>query len=215
MFAQPRALTILYTYYGQKDRIAGIIAEKHPDTRVIIIDDGSPEPLEKIDGIDVYRVLVDIPWNMPGAKNLGFHVSDGWIVCSDIDHLITKENAEEIIQLKKERGTMYYLGRCDVVTKDIDDIWNTFCIHKDDFVLVGGYDEDFSGNYGFDDLLFLRHCRNNLNVQEVRNIKVKLFHNAGVKTLNRDSKHNAGLIELKKNTFRNNNDRMRFKWAAV
>jgi predicted glycosyltransferase involved in capsule biosynthesis len=183
-------LTILYTYYGQKERIPGILKELHPATKVVIVDDGSPEPLE-IEGIDVYRINKDVPWNQPAARNIGFKKSEGWIVCADIDHLVTKENVKELLKMKKEKGTVYYLGREDTNS------WNVYLIHKDDFEKIGGYDEDFCGHYGYDDIDFLFRCQDNLKVKEVREIKVKVFAKESSSRLDRDTKFNRRLLEKK------------------
>src|SRR5574343_819984 len=101
-------ITILYTYYGQKERIPGILKEKHPKARVIIVDDCSPEPLESLESVETIRMPIDVPWNQPAARNRGFKEAEGWIVCADIDHLVTYDNIEYILKLKKEKGTVYY-----------------------------------------------------------------------------------------------------------
>lgn len=202
-------LTIIYTYYGQKERIAGILKEKHPKTRVVIVDDCHPEPLGKLKNIDVYRVLDDIPWNQPGARNLGFQESKGWIVCADIDHLITKENVEQILNLKKEKGTVYFLGRED------DDSWNVYLIHKDDFEKIGGYDEDFCGHYGYDDILFLEMCHKNLDVREVRDIKVKVFAKESSTKMDRNWEFNKQLLGWSRHFIKNEHKRIRFDWKKL
>ena len=199
-------LTIIYTYYGQKERIEGILKEKHPQTRVVIVDDCYPEPLGTIEGIDVYRVLDDITWNQPGARNLGFQESEGWIVCADIDHLITRENVEQILKLKKEKGTVYYLGREDTNSR------NVYLIHKDDFEKVGGYDEDFCGHYGYDDILIYYQFLKNLKVEDLWDIKVKVYAKESSSKLDRDWEYNKKSLELSKHYDKNEHKRIRFKW---
>lgn len=184
---QPK-LTILYTYYGQRERLKGIQDEKHKDTRVIIVDDGHPDAIGTLVGVDVYRIEEDKPWNQPTAKNLGFSNAKGWIVCADIDHLVTKENAEQIIKMKKKKGTVYFLGREDT------DSWNLFLIHKDDFDKVGGYDEDFSGHYGYDDIHILWKFNQMLAVEERRDIKAKVFAKESSSKLIRDTSFNRKLF---------------------
>jgi len=184
-------LTILYTYYGQKERIGGIINEVHPDTKVIIVDDCSPEPLGTIDGIETHRIPVDVTWNQPAARNRGFKEAEGWIACADIDHLITYDNVEDILKLKREKGTVYFLGRED------NNSWNVYLIHKDDFDKIGGYDEDFCGHYGYDDIEFLFRCQDKLNVEERRDIKVKVFAKESSTNLKRDTEFNKKLLENK------------------
>ena len=199
-------LTIIYTYYGQKERLKGIEEEYHPDTRVIIVDDCSPEPLECPRNADCYRIDTDITWNQPGAKNLGFQEAEGWIVCADIDHLVTKENVEDILKLEKKRGHIYYLGRED------NDSWNVFLIHKEDFPY---YDEDFSGHYGYDDLLIYKHFQKTLKIEEVRNIRVKVFAKESSSKLERNIDFNRELFEKKLASGEMPKDIIRFKWRKL
>lgn len=202
-------ITLLYTYYGQKERIAGIVKEKHPDCRVVIVDDCSPEPLQSLESVDVYRIEDNITWNQPGAKNLGFQESEGWIICADIDHLVTRENIDDLLKMKKKKGTIYFLGREDTNS------WNIFLMHKDDFEKIGGYDEDFSGNYGWDDIEFLWRCQKNLKVVEKRDIKVKVFAEESSSKLKRDVEFNKELLKIKTHNRANVNPRVIFKWYKL
>ena len=202
-------ITIIYTYYGQKERLGGIIKEKHPEARVVIVDDGHPDPCPKLHGIDVYRIEEDIPWNQPGARNLGFQESDGWIVCADIDHLVTKGNVKKLLDLDKRKGTIYYLGREDT------DSWNIYMIHKDDFEKIGGYDEDFCGHYGYDDTLFNLMAQKNLKVEQVRNIKARVFAKESSSKLERDYAFNQELLKHSLHLTCNEHKRINFKWHKV
>ena len=202
-------LSILYTYFGQKERIPGILKEKHPKTRVIIVDDCHPDALQALPGVDVYRVEDDITWNQPGAKNLGFQEAKGWVVCADIDHLVTKKNVEEILKLKKERGTIYFLGREDT------DSWNVFLIHKDDFEKIGGYDEDFSGNYGYEDMELLWRCQRTMKLVQRRDIKVKVFAEESSTKLDRDTTVNNEKAERNMYQIINTGKRVRFRWKKL
>lgn len=202
-------ITLVYTYFGQSERLPDILIEKHPKCRVVIVDDCSPEPLQSLQGVDTYRIDTNILWNQPGAKNLGFHVSNGWIVCADIDHLVTKDNIDDILKLKKEKGTVYFLGREDT------DSWNIFLIHKDDFEKIGGYDEDFSGHYGYDDIEFLWRCEKNLKVKEERDIKAKVHAEESSSKLERDIEFNKLLLKHKKHQDINEGKRLNFKWKKL
>jgi hypothetical protein len=122
------------------------------DIQLIIIDDCSPVPLSvKIENknlnIEVYRIDTDIEWNVGGAKNLGAYESD----------------AEKVLFLDADRC----IGECPIrnlVKMDIDDNGfivfvngkkgspGTFCTTKKRFMELNGFDEKFSGNYGFEDI---------------------------------------------------------------
>ena len=196
-------ITVLYTYFGQRERIQGIINQ---GLKTVIIDDCSKEPLGPVDGISVARITDDIKWNQPGARNLGFHICEGWILCADIDHLVTKENMEQLKNTNLRRGCVYYLGRED--TNSV----NIYLIHKDDFEKIGGYDEDFCGNYGYDDIHFYNKCIKLLEVHELRHIKAKVYAEESSSEGVRDSDHNLELIR-KKGT--EPTKRLRFNWKYV
>jgi predicted O-methyltransferase YrrM len=199
-------VTIVYTYFGQEERISEIVNQK---LNTVIIDDCSSKPLGPIDGIRVFRILDDIRWNQPGARNLGFHVSDGWIICADIDHLVTYEMVKELKRYKWVRGNIYFLGR-----EDDDMLHNFFLVHKDDFDYMGGWDEDFSGNWGHDDTYFENKFKFFLKPIYLTHIKTKIFENGRSNGI-RDSKHN---FELLMNKLRGNFEhtpRLRFNWVEI
>jgi len=89
---------------------------------------------------------------------------------------------------------------------------NIYLIHKEDFEIIGGYDEDFSGNYGYDDLHFLKKCDHFLNVVELRHIKVKVYAKESSSKLIRDSDFNSKLFGSKG---LNPTKRIRFNWIYV
>ena len=197
-------ITILYTYFGQIERIPQITEQGLP---TMIVDDCSSLPLGPLDNIKVLRIIDDIKWNQPGARNLGFQELDGWVLCCDIDHLVTKETYEEISKLKLEVGTVYYLGRHDVTNSK-----NVYIMHKTDFEKIGGYDEDFSGNYGFDDIHFYKKCIHHLKMITLDEIKVNVYAKESSSIGNRDTNNNAELFRIKK---LDSTPRIRFKWEYV
>src|SRR5262245_60776675 len=66
--------------------------------KIILVDDGSQKNpakpiiekmLHPIPTLELYRVLINIPWNQNGAHNLGFFAAeDGWCLSTDIDHIV-------------------------------------------------------------------------------------------------------------------------------
>jgi hypothetical protein len=203
-------ITVIYTFYGQESMLPLI---KEQGLKTVIIDDCSPIPLKPIKGIDCYRITDDIHWNVTGAKNLGFHVSDGWIINSDIDHLVTKEVIDQLEAMDKDENTVYLLGREYPKGCAESDVWNVYLIHKSAYDKVGGFDEDFAGNYGYEDILFMDMCRNNLNVVERRDIKVKLML-AGEVNLSRDASVNDKLYHSK-NKDKMITNKLRFRWKKL
>jgi hypothetical protein len=202
-------LTVLYTYFGQKERIPQIIEQ---GIKTMIVDDCSNEPLNYIEGIDVLRITDDIKWNQPGARNLGFQELNSWIICADIDHLVTKEMYDFLDKMDKLKGTIYFLKR------DLKhgDSCNLYLIHKDDFERIGGYDEDFSGNYGYDDLYFEYKCKMLLKIEKLHNPLAEVYAEESSSEGIRDTRINENLINTKiTNNQLISTKRVRFNWKKV
>ena len=83
---------------------------------------------------------------------------------------------------------------------------------KTDFEKIGGYDEDFSGNYGFDDIHFYKKCTHHLKTITLDEIKVSVYANESSSIGNRDTNKNAELFKIKK---LDSTPRIRFKWEYV
>lgn len=198
-------IIVLYTFYGQKEMIPRIVEQ---GLKTMIIDDGYPEPLGAIKGIEVVRIEQDIPWNQPGARNLGFHLLDGWVLSSDIDHVITKQNIKDLQKLELDKNCVYYIARKE--NGKVTTHRNIYLMHKEAFERIGGYDEDFSGHYGYDDTLFNKKIKENLKICETE--VVCDYYPAGTK-LKRDSSHNKELLKTK--TGKEITTKLRFSWHNV
>ena len=126
-----------------------------------IIDDGSEERLYKLldskliedMGISIYRVIEDIPWNIPGVRNLGAKVaSSEWVLFCDMDQFFLKRDMSKLLRLL-DRGldekNYYSFQRLNGVRTA-----GTMMLTQNLFWKAGGYDEDLVGNYGHNDPLF-------------------------------------------------------------
>jgi len=140
---------------------------------IIIVDDGSPEPavdvprLYDLPSLSIYRVLEDRLWHQHAARNLGAHVAnDGWLLLTDMDHLLTEENAYALSKRVRvlNENIFYMLNRVEVTTgKQTTTVDgnpkphpNSFVMTRDLYWKIGGYDEDFCGIYGTDGLFKAR-----------------------------------------------------------
>lgn len=149
-------LSIIITYYGQPEMLAeqARIWRDYPKgVEVIVVDDGSAVPAEA-EGCAIYRVQKDIPWHQDGARNLGAHVATGdWLLLLDIDHVISATELRRLLGLLRmlAGGTAYRPRR-----RLVDGAYplaraaNIWLIRREDFWLVGGYDERLCGTYGTD-----------------------------------------------------------------
>lgn len=153
------------------DRQISIWKEIPEETRkqiqFILVDDYSKHPW-KLDinfklNLLVPRIDKDIYWNPPGAKNLAFLLADNdWIFNCDIDHTISAKTYCDLLEMKKDRKCIYFFTRWlpNNIPRNKDSS-NLFVVHRNDWWLTGGYDEDFSGNHGYDDYLITGNFYNN------------------------------------------------------
>jgi glycosyl transferase family 2 len=145
------------------------------DVRVILVDDGSPEPAypivkenataELMGRLELYRIDVDIPWNRGGARNLGTQQANtDWIVHADIDHMLRPECAARLLEFKADPASWYRFPRLrkgaadETRRKDAlppGQAYGRIHPHIDSYLCTramywraGGYNEDFSGCLG-------------------------------------------------------------------
>ena len=203
-------ISILYSYFGQIEMVEKQVKEwqKYKDrVKLVYVDDCSKVPLVKPKGVEVYRVLDDIKWNQGGARNLGMSILKGWVLVLDMDYLVTKKNVEQILALKPKKGTVYYFGRTG---ENIS--YTLYLIHSDDFKKTGGYDEDFSGHYGWEDALMNRRIKDTLNREAHEEIKIQYF--PGESSGGADSQRNKDLLSWKL-MFPEKGENIRFKWKKL
>jgi hypothetical protein len=168
-------LTLVYPFYNNRiclerqlefwTRLPRELAER---IEILMVDDGSPQPAvvpaNFPNNLTCLRAKEDIPWNQPGARNLGLKLAEGeWAIASDIDHLLNAEGLKKILSLDKNSGTVYFFSRRREDGSARSPHPNSFLISRKMFWDVGGYDEDFCGHYGYDDsflrLRLERSCR--------------------------------------------------------
>lgn len=190
-------------------------------THFIVVDDGSPGKVQ-VPQMDLYfsmaRIKKDIPWNQPGARNLGAFLADtAYILFTDIDHEITADALGKAIAKEKDPNTVYMFPR----------IFNgqshpphqcSFVIHKQAFERIGGFDEDFSGHRGHDDSLMRYVIDRNLKRDMIDGLLV-LHGEARTTCIDRDHTRNALLLKSKlqalvNGTYRNGK-KLRFGWDVV
>lgn len=134
-----------------------------PNLELIFIDDGSNPALD-LSAIPKWvkklRIIDDIPWNQPGAKNLAVSLASGsWILFLDADQFLSKDKIQQLMsQLPNFNVCSIYRFKriCSKSHRELSVHQNCQLISKDAFENFGGYDEDFSGNYGHEDAYFER-----------------------------------------------------------
>ena len=133
--------------------------------RIIVVDDHSaesPVPILKKCRMDVhcYRLLERFPWNMHECRNIGAkHAStpgeNHWLFMSDVDNVLTPEEAFSMLWRELDPAHHYTMERVfapDMLERKMHP--NTFLVKYDVFWEVNGYDLDLSpiggGGYASD-----------------------------------------------------------------
>lgn len=125
----------------------------------VVVDDGSPQAYE-IPEVDLnltwLRITEDIPWNNPGARNLGVtYAKSDKIVLSDIDHHFPVETLRHLLD-RPECGRSFFKFRRLQDGKPMHTHANTFLMSRARFMRLWGYDESFCGHYAHDDVWFVK-----------------------------------------------------------
>jgi len=221
-------LTLSHIFYNQHDMLPlhRFAWRQHSPKSVkyVLVDDASPTPITidfQMDQLSVYRVHENIPWNIAGARNLGFHVAiTDWVLCADIDHVVTAQAMERILALDlSDSNTAYTFGRrrrdgytgCDAIINIL--------MNRRRYFEMGGYDEDFCGHYGKEETFF-HHClkRQGVKIVKCADIVLDWHPNLGrTEILNRDVTYNKNLFEQKMTELRSGTYRpsphLRFSWS--
>ncbi len=190
-------------------------------TAFVLIDDGSPEtlPAPNVDlNLIMARITEDIPWNQPGARNLGAHLADTeYLFFVDIDHEITLDALKKAHDKIKDPMTLYRFRRI-FKNKPHHPHPCSFIIHRSAFELIGGFDEDFSGHRGHDDTMFRLTAEQHMESDMIDGDLI-LHEIALTSGLNRDHRRNKLLLDAKSHDLERGNyttgRRLRFKWEIV
>lgn len=120
---------------------------------LIFIDDCSLVSVRvKTDGsvnFKQFRIDQRIFWNVSGAKNLGSHVAKGKkLLFIDLDHKITESGLVKLIDMDIKNNQLVNFDRGDKIVPGI------FCLNASYYKKMGGLDEIFAGEYGYEDVHF-------------------------------------------------------------
>ncbi len=132
---------------------------------IVVVDDCSPvglraeevikKNIERFGNFDfpfrLVRILVDVAWNECGAKNLGVIAArHGWILITDIDHIVSAAILQEVQSKKLDAETIYSFTRIRHQSKEANNPHKeTMLISTGKFFKVGTFDESYCGHYSF------------------------------------------------------------------
>ena len=223
-----------------KHKINFILIDDHSDESCKAIN-----IVQKMDinfNFQLYHVDDNILWNEMGARNLGGSISTSdTLLFLDWDHLITQELIHEIFTWPFDEKHMYLFHRKKYKnhmplwepgqfnnwlqenklistpgTKNVP-VRSGFCLTRKLWEDVGGFDEDFAGNYGKYDRMFRTNVKNH-GVKEVliNNIPIILMFCAETQNVTRDNtskKINLRTYKRKQHNFYRPENMLRFKFS--
>ena len=172
----PKTITLVYPYYRcpqfflrQQAHWNGLPDALREHLRVIVVDDGSPEPIQKptasMVDLRIFRIGVDVRWNWLAARNVGaHHAADGWLLLTDMDHVVPAETLDALIHGAHDPAVVYAFHRREHTGTRIKCHSASFFLTRDLFWKIGGYDERGSGFYG-NDGVFRRQVSQHATIQ--------------------------------------------------
>jgi hypothetical protein len=189
----------------------------------IVIDDFSDPPLT-VDrsgpalDLRLLRVRDDIDWNMPGCRNLAaVQANSDWLLFFDIDNVLSPEDLTKVLlALARLDRTVRYVFRRTLDGQEVEPHLNSFLVSRWGFLRAGGYDEDFCGHYGYEDVLFRNMWRKYVGSEVL--LTDVAFQQKGWKTagLDRDVVRNQTLLHtLAAQGFPKPKGMLRFDWSEV
>lgn len=157
----PKPVTMVLPYYDNENFLQTQVDvwRRYPAAlsawlSIILVDDGSPTPCVKPAGLSqlrLFRIEVDVRWNWLAARNIGaHHAADGWLVLTDMDHVLPVETLESLIHGSHQPTTVYAFARREHTGAVINPHSASFFMTRERFWAIGGYDEALSGHYGTD-----------------------------------------------------------------
>jgi hypothetical protein len=227
-----KSLTIALLYYNNGDKILRHLAEweKFGDRcSFVVIDDGSQvDPARPhLKGhrhldLRLFRIHEDIPWNIPGARNLAATVATTpWILICDMDTVVTAEMFEGILPLcEAGPGTLHMFNR---KTSHIEDKLHlagrispgSMLYHRADYWRQGGYHEDMRGVYGLNDGLYRDEFRMRRgHIERHQDLFYEYYWDGSTSTLQRgDFKGNMSKYLMKLKRPRRSWKSLEFSWS--
>jgi hypothetical protein len=223
-------ITFLYLFYNNHRILSKHIEEwnQYPhevksQVKFILIDDGSAIPLviPSCDiNLEVFRIEKDIPWNVTGARNLGFCMaSTEYVFTSDMDALFPRDSAKKLIDAlpRVNTRTLYWFPRKDMKgNHEKDRHLLTIMLSKRLYWEVGGMDEDFAGKWGYEDLDFIRRIPpEETSLIRASVINYKDFDDASTTTISREITNESLGRDKKYGVVPTSRQYLRFPWRKV
>ena len=227
-------LTLITHYYNHTDKVEELIdhlssfrSELRNRFELVVVDDNSEELAVFTShhlNLRQYRIESAINWNQAGSRNLGVMMSTKeWLLLFDADQLLVEESFARIINSLDylDASTLYYFNVENFIDSNLNQPLtvhpNSFLVKSQRFKEWAMYDEDFAGNYGYEDLYLPYVWERSGGTRQLVGDMV-LFRDKGFKTtnLNRNLDINKALAERKiLEGCRRPTHLLRFNWSLV
>ena len=214
-------------------RYQGYAPELLDRIQFVVVDDCSPLRFD-IPDLDLnilwLRITDDIPWNQPGARNLGVvYAASDKILLTDIDHEFPETTLNKMLGMRECGRDFFKIYRTDPATGTLcKGHSNTFLLSRARFLRLYGYDEEFSGHYGSDDYRFVKFQKYHGSRQRYLPRKYRCIPRIDVDReeayhgLERDLSHNSPIDARKEYEIKNfgrdaghSRQFLRFRWELV
>jgi len=145
--------------------------------KIVVVDDGSPEPAKLPSGLDgttrLFRIEQDVPWNWLAARNIGaHHAADGWLLLTDMDHVVPVETMCAVLHGQHDPRVVYGFSRREHTGATVQPHSASFLMTRQMFWTIGGYDETLSGHYGTDGV-YRKEIRKHAQMRILSNVLVR------------------------------------------
>jgi hypothetical protein len=218
-------ITHVYNAQAPIDRQLALWRQFSPELlarlQFLVIDDHSDTPLTVDKGsldLRLVRVGDDIDWNMPGCRNLAATLAETpWMLFFDVDNVASEASLQKIVGAlpRLDRNRLHVFRRTENGV-DVEPHINSFLITRQGFFKAGGYDEDFSGHYGFEDVLFRMMWRKHVGTEVL--LTDIAFEQIAFRTsgLDRDTTRNQALAQARAAAgFPKPRGMLRFAWGEL
>lgn len=186
-------LSVVIPTYGQPELLDLCLSglDGNDAVEVIVVDDCGEPAVEPDPRIDVLlRVDQDIPWNQPGARNLGVkHASAPVLLLIDVDMCVADLDEHLVAARNLPPNHAVYVGLRYQDGKINLSHPHNLMVHREELLALGGYDEDYCGAYGWDDVQLLHTLQKCKTVHHLDTLLVDFLHDE-TKGLDRSSDRN-------------------------
>jgi hypothetical protein len=159
--AGPKRVTFVYPFYANPEFLRVQVEKWHRYPRelreyvsALVVDDGSPVPAALPPArpfpMRLFRIEEDVRWNWLAARNIGAYYASGWMLMTDMDHVVPCETLAHLIHGAHDERGAYAFERQASSGEPLTPHSASFFLTRELFWKVGGYDETLSGHYGTD-----------------------------------------------------------------